>query len=202
MTGAEPLPPLTVQQKNTNLEIYTMIYLLLAEGFEEAEALVPLDILRRGGLDVKTVGITGRCVSGAHGITVTADVLPGDCTDAPELLILPGGMPGTANLDASPETDRLLSLVLSAGGRVGAICAAPSILGKRGLLRGREAVCYPGFEGALDGAIVATKSVVTSGSYTTAIGMGAAYAFGLELLSLLRGKEAAERVAVSAHIPR
>ena len=178
-----------------------MVYLLLADGFEEAEALVPLDILRRGGIDVKTVGITGKTVLGAHGIGVSADVQPRDCTDAPELLILPGGMPGTTNLDASPETERLLSLTLSSGGRVGAICAAPSILGKRGLLRGCEAVCYPGFEKYLEGAVIATKSVVTSGIYTTAIGMGAAYAFGLELLSLLKGKELAAEVARAAHIP-
>ncbi len=179
-----------------------MIYLLLAEGFEECEALVVLDVLRRGGLEVRTVGITGKTVRGAHKITVEADVLPKDCTDAPELLILPGGMPGTTNLDRSPETERLLSLTLSSGGRIGAICAAPSILGKRGLLRGCEAVCYPGFEKYLLGAVVATKSVVTSGVYTTAIGMGAAFAFALELLSLLRGAELADEVARTAHIPR
>ena len=179
-----------------------MIYLLLAEGFEETEALTVLDILRRGGLDACTVGITGKRVKGAHGITVEADLLPKSCTAAPELLILPGGMPGTANLDASPEVDRLLSLTLSSGGRIGAICAAPSILGRRGLLRGCEAVCYPGFEQQLLGAVIATKSVVTSGAYTTAIGMGAAFAFALELLSLLRGPELADEVARTAHIPR
>ena len=178
-----------------------MIYLLLADGFEEAEALVPLDILRRAELTVKTVGITGERITGAHGITVLSDLSPSECTEAPRLLILPGGMPGTTNLDASPETERLLSLTLSTGGRVGAICAAPSILGRRGLLRGCEAVCYPGFERYLDGAVIATKSVVTSGVYTTAVGMGAAYAFGLELLSLLKGPAAAEAVARAAHIP-
>lgn len=179
-----------------------MIYLLLAEGFEETEALVPLDILRRGNQKVLTVGITGRTVVGAHGIAVEADILPSEATEVPSLLILPGGMPGTTNLDASGETERLLSLTLASGGRVGAICAAPSILGKRGLLRGREAVCYPGFEQYLDGAVIATKSVVTSGEFTTAIGMGAAYAFGLELLTLLAGQETATAVALAAHIPQ
>ena len=178
-----------------------MVYMLLADGFEEAEALVPLDILRRGGARIKTVGITGKTVTGSHGITVEADLLPSEANETPTLLILPGGMPGTTNLDASPETERLLEKTLASGGRVGAICAAPSILGKRGLLRGCEAVCYPGFEKYLEGAVIATKSVVTSGSYTTAIGMGAAYAFGLELLSLLCGSERADEVARSAHIP-
>ena len=179
-----------------------MIYLLLAEGFEETEALAVLDILRRGDLEVKTVGITGKTVTGAHGIRVEADLLPHEANTAPELLVLPGGMPGTANLDASPEVDRLLSLTLSSGGRVGAICAAPSILGKRGLLRGCEAVCYPGFEEHLLGASLATKTVITSGAYTTAVGMGAALAFALELLSLLRGAELADKVASAAFIVR
>ena len=178
-----------------------MIYLLLADGFEETEALVPLDILRRGGLSVKTLGITGRTVTGAHGVTIEADAEPSECTEPPSLLILPGGMPGTTNLDASSETERLLSLTVASGGRVGAICAAPSILGRRGLLRGHEAVCYPGFEETLSGAVIATKAVVTSGIFTTAIGMGAAYAFGLELLRLLTDAETAETVARAAHIP-
>ena len=178
-----------------------MIYMLLAEGFEETEAFVPLDILRRGNQKILTVGMTGKRVVGAHGIAVEADILPSEASEAPDLLILPGGMPGTTNLDASSETERLLSLTLAGGGRVGAICAAPSILGKRGLLRGCEAVCYPGFEKYLDGAVVATKSVVTSGSFTTAIGMGAAYAFGLELLRLTKGDAVANDVARAAHIP-
>ena len=178
-----------------------MIYMLLAEGFEETEALVPLDILRRGNQKILTVGITGKRVVGAHGIVVEADILPSEASEAPDLLILPGGMPGTTNLDASSETERLLALTLAGGGRVGAICAAPSILGKRGLLRGREAVCYPGFEEYLLGAQVAIKPVVTSDVFTTAVGMGAAYAFGLELLTLLKGKEAVAQVAASAHIP-
>ena len=145
--------------------------------------------------------MTGRVVSGSHGIAVTADILPDEATLAPEMLILPGGMPGTTNLDAHPVTDLLLERTLSSGGRVAAICAAPSILGKRGLLRGREAVCYPGFEEHLLGAQVAIKPVVTSDVFTTAVGMGAAYAFGLELLTLLKGKETAAQVAASAHIP-
>ncbi len=177
------------------------VYLLLADGFEEVEALAALDILRRGGVEVKTVGITGRTVTGAHGISVRADIVPAAAGAPIKMLILPGGMPGTTNLDTSAETERLIGETLSGGGRIAAICAAPSILGRRGLLRGREAVCYPGFEGLLDGAILATKRVVTSDCYTTAVGMGAACEFGLELLSLLTDGETAERVARSAFIP-
>ncbi len=178
-----------------------MIYLLLADGFEECEALAPLDILRRASLEVKTVGITGRTVMGAHGIPVIADILPEEATETPVLLILPGGMPGTANLDKSPAVDELLSRTIAGGGRVGAICAAPSILGRRGLLRGREAVCFPGFEDTLIGAIPSLRRVVTSDIYTTAVGMGAAYEFGIELLTCLAGKETAETIAASAFLP-
>jgi 4-methyl-5(b-hydroxyethyl)-thiazole monophosphate biosynthesis len=117
--------------------------MLLADGFEEAEALVPLDILRRGGARIKTVGITGKTVTGSHGITVEADLLPSEANETPTLLILPGGMPGTTNLDASPETERLLEKTLASGGRVGAICAAPFILGRLGLLEGKRRPAIP-----------------------------------------------------------
>lgn len=171
-----------------------MIYLLLADGFEEVEALTPLDLLRRAGKEVRTVSITAsRTVCGAHGISVLADMTAEDVSlPCDELLILPGGMPGTTNLDASPLTDRLIKEVLSHGGRVGAICAAPLILGKRGLLAGRRAVCYPGFEDALKGATVLDTSVVTDGAFTTATGAGVAVLFGAELVSLLCGKDAAK----------
>ena len=173
-----------------------MIYMLLADGFEEIEALTPLDLLRRAGKEVRTVSITAsRTVCGAHGITVLADLTADELT-APcdELLVLPGGMPGTTNLDASPLTDRLIDEVLAHGGRIGAICAAPLILGKRGLLSGRRATCYPGFEGDLTGATVLDTSVVTDGAFTTATGAGVAVLFGGELVSLLCGKDTARRL--------
>lgn len=175
-------------------------YMLLADGFEEVEALGALDVLRRGGVDIKTVGITGKAVTGAHGVTVTADLLPSEADGEIALLVLPGGMPGTSNLDASPETDRLLAATLASGGHVGAICAAPSILGKRGLLRGREAVCYPGFEQTLSGASIPLRRVVTSDCFTTAVGMGAALDFGLELLRILSDEDTVRQVAGSAFI--
>ena len=111
-----------------------MIYMLLADGFEEIEALTPLDLLRRAGKEILTVSITNeRAVTGAHGITVLADLTKDELTHVcDEMLILPGGMPGTKNLDASPLTDRLIEEVLENGGRLAAICAAPMILGKIG----------------------------------------------------------------------
>ncbi len=167
-----------------------MIIVLFADGFEEIEALLPVDILRRGGLDVKTVGINGKTVVGSHGIKLICDadageINPNDVTMA----IFPGGMPGAVNLDASEFTDKIISAVIGNGGRLAAICAAPLVLGRRGLLEGKEATCYPGFENELKGAILSDKSVVTDGSITTARGMGVALEFAEELLSLCIGKE-------------
>ena len=169
-----------------------MIYLLLADGFEEVEALTPLDLLRRAGKNVCTVSITNeRAVRGAHGITVLADLTAEEIVDpCDEMLILPGGMPGTRNLDAAPITDRLLGEILTHGGHVAAICAAPLILGKRGLLKGKRATCYPGFEAELCGAECLSVPFVTDGNITTATGAGAAVAFGGELVRILCGEEA------------
>ena len=171
-----------------------MIYLLLADGFEEVEALTPLDLLRRAGKEVYTVSITeDRAVRGAHGSTVLADLSLSEVRDeCDEMLILPGGMPGTANLDASPLTDRLLSEVTSHGGIVAAICAAPLILGRRGLLQGKKAVCYPGFEKELLGAEVLSISVAVDGNIITATGAGVAVLFGGVLVEALCGREAAK----------
>ena len=178
-----------------------MILLLLADGFEETEALVPLDLLRRAKRDARTVGITGKTAVGAHGIPVTADLLPREVKGKIDLLILPGGMPGAKNLDESPDVDRLIEQTLADGGRFAAICAAPMILGHRGLLEGKRAVCFPGFESELRGAVVTKSRVETDGNVTTAVGMGAAYEFGLELISLLSGRDAAESVRRSSLIP-
>ena len=178
-----------------------MIYLLLADGFEETEALVPLDLLRRAKLDVKTVGITGKTVTGSHGIAVAADISPRDAKEKIDALILPGGMPGTKNLDASRDVDRLIEKTLSDGGRLAAICAAPLVLGRRGLLSGKRAVCFPGFENELTGATVTKNRVESDGNVTTAVGMGAAYEFGLELIARLAGRDAALSVGRSSLVP-
>jgi 4-methyl-5(b-hydroxyethyl)-thiazole monophosphate biosynthesis len=195
-----------------------MIYMFLAPGFEEVEALAPLDLLRRAGLAVTTVAVTApdteHAVQGSHGITVLADmstaafrryVLWGE-SDAPieaaetieaaeiiEAVILPGGMPGTTNLDASPEVDAALALAHGQGAYLCAICAAPLVLGKRGYLAGKRATCYPGFEDYLTGAEVGGK-VIRDGRFITAAGMGVAQEFGLELVSALVSPEKAAEI--------
>ena len=149
-----------------------MVYMFLAEGFEEVEALCPLDLLRRAGVEVQTVGIGGMLVTGAHGITVTADISEEAfiaCQDiSPEMIILPGGMPGSLNLDASPTIDAAIKATVTANGYLCAICAAPLILGRRGLLKGRRATCYPGFEDELTGAIDVGGRVIHDGKIITA----------------------------------
>ncbi len=162
-----------------------MIAVLLADGFEEIEALTPVDMLRRAGVDVKTVGTCGKVVVGAHKIPVICDI-DGSELDLSKvsLAIFPGGMPGSLNLDASPLTDRVINAVLENGGRLAAICAAPLVLGRRGLLEGKRCTCYHGFEGELKGGIITDKAVVTDGNITTANGMEAALEFAKELVRL------------------
>lgn len=172
-----------------------MVYMFLADGFEETEALAPLDILRRGGVEVQTVGVTGGYITGAHGITVKADILPPIALkDNTEAVILPGGGVGTQNLDASVLVKEAVQSAYSSGKLICAICAAPSVLGKMGLLRGKKATCYPGFEKYLDGAELSEANVAESGNVITANGMGAAMDFGFAVLARLRGADKAEEV--------
>ena len=172
-----------------------MVYMFLADGFEETEALAPLDILRRGGVEVQTVGVTGGYVTGAHGITVKADILPPIALkDNTEAVILPGGGVGTQNLDASVLVKEAVQSAYSSGKLICAICAAPSVLGKMGLLRGKKVTCYPGFEKYLDGAELSEANVAESGNVITANGMGAALDFGFAVLARLRGADKAEEV--------
>ena len=176
-----------------------MIIVLLADGFEEIEALTPVDMLRRAGLDVKTVGMNGKIVCGSHKIPVICDLEPNEVDkDAVSMVIFPGGMPGSLNLDAHPFTDEIISSVTEKGGRLAAICAAPLVLGRRGLLKGKKATCYPGFEKELTGATALTDAVVTDGNITTSRGMGTALAFAKELVALMKGKD--EAAALSAAI--
>lgn len=174
-----------------------MIYMFLADGFEEVEALTPLDLLRRAGAEIATVGIQGSTATGSHGITVACDITADEMDlSAADMLILPGGMPGSKNLDACEYVDRAIAEVHEKGGRLAAICAAPFILGRRGLLVGKHAVCYPGFEGELRGAVISEKAgVVTDGNITTAKGMGVAFEFGIELVRALYGEEKAKAVS-------
>ena len=174
-------------------EVTVMVYMFLAEGFEEIEALCPLDLLRRAGVDVKTVGISSKTICGAHGISVIADMVESEMQsfDA-DMIILPGGMPGTLNLDASKTVHKAIDPAIKNGSYIAAICAAPSILGGLGILRGKEAICYPGFEEKLLGAKISDTRVVVDGKVITAAGMGVALDFGLVLVELLCGKEKAE----------
>ena len=133
-----------------------MYYLFLAQGFEETEAMAPLDIMRRADIEVYTVGVGAKVITGAHNIPVVADVI--DCEVAPdkdcEGIILPGGMPGTLNLEKAASVQKFIDYCAKNNKLIGAICAAPSILGHRGLLDGKNAVCFPGFEEQLGDAKV------------------------------------------------
>ena len=167
-----------------------MIYMFLANGFEEVEALCPLDLLRRAGLSVTTVGVGGDMIVGAHGIAVQADIPDTMYRDSkPEMVILPGGTPGTNHLDQSRTVESALRAASSNGAYLAAICAAPMVLGKRGYLEGKRATCFPGFEEFLAGAAATGESVVTDGRVITAKGMGVALEFGLALVAALCGDE-------------
>ena len=172
-----------------------MVYMFLANGFEEIEALCPLDLLRRAGVEVTTVGIGSDTLMGSHGIPVIADIPEGMFADSnPEMIILPGGMPGAKNLDESRTVDMALSAASRKGAFIAAICAAPMVLGHRGLLADKEAICFPGFEKELTGAKISRKRVVRDVNIITAAGMGVALEFGLELVAALKGRDVAENL--------
>ena len=182
-----------------------MIIEFLADGFEDVEALAPLDLLRRAGDEVITVSLNDEnTATSSHNVTYTTDKKLSDLNDLaalPEMIILPGGMPGAKNLRACPQVCGLVMNVLGNGGHIAAICAAPFILGELGFLNGVKCTCFPGFEKKLTGGIVADTSdggkVVTDGQFTTASGMGMAIRFGIELVSVLHGKETAEKMQKS-----
>lgn len=168
--------------------------IFIAEGFEETEALVPYDILRRGGVDAKLVTITADAkVKGAHGAIIEAQEQIASSMSQADLLMLPGGMPGTLNLGACALLRDVIAEAAGKGKVIAAICAAPSVLGQLGLLNGRKATCYPGFE-AKTGAKCEGERVVKDGNFITGIGPGASYEFGLALLAELEGEGAAKEV--------
>lgn len=174
-------------------------FLFLAEGFEEIEALTAVDVLRRAGISVKTVSITSALqVTGAHGVSVTADLLYDNTLFAsPAWLILPGGMPGATNLyEYAPLQGLLRKQAQSAGGRIAAICAAPAVvLGQNGLLSGRKATCYPGFEGMLEGAEYVDVPVTVDDKFVLGNGPANAMAWALNIVKEEKGLEEAEKVA-------
>ena len=173
-----------------------MVYLFLADGFEEIEALYTLDLLRRANIDVLTVGVTGKVANGSHKIPVVCDI---DCASLPynsdfDMIILPGGMPGSTNLDKAECVEKYIKLALENDKLICAICAAPFILGKRGILKGKNATCFPGFENQLEGATVVDAGVVRDGNIITGRAMGSAHEFALTVLEALQGKEAADKM--------
>ncbi len=173
------------------------VYMFLANGFEDVEALIPLDVLRRGGVDVKTVSITGSLVAeSAHGVRVEADLMfeTADVEDA-DLLMLPGGMPGASNLNDHEGVKEALLAQAQAGKLVSAICAAPLVLGGLGLLKGKRATCYPGFEETLTGAEYTAELVTVDGNIVTGEGPAAAFPYAYTLLAMLTDEQTARGVA-------
>ncbi len=173
------------------------VYMFLADGFEEIEGLTAVDILRRGGIEIKMVSVTGKLgITGSHGIALQADCLfeETDFSDG-TMFVLPGGQPGTNSLKAHAELGKLLTEAKAAGKWVCAICAAPTVLGGLGLLRGERAVCFPGCEDALEGAEVGTEPVAVSGHVITSRGMGTAMPFALALLEALTDADTASEMA-------
>ena len=172
-----------------------MVYLFLADGFEEVEALTPLDILRRAQIPVKTVGVGTNRPCGAHQIIVEADISTADL-DFYNMtaVILPGGMPGTLNLEKSDVVQDALSRAMENNLTVAAICAAPSILGHKGYLEGKIATCFPGFEKDLFGTEVIDQAIVWDGNILTARGAGVALDFALALVSRLASEEKSKEI--------
>ena len=173
-----------------------MVYVLLAPGFEEAEALVPVDMLRRANIETATVSITGEPVPGSHGVTVLADVTLDDVDlSRADMIVLPGGGPGYKNLGKEPRVEQLVRKAAEKDLWVAAICAAPTLLGRWGLLEGKNAVCYPGMEEGLTGAQPQMdQGVVVAGKVITGRAAGSAFDFGLTLVETLAGKEESDKV--------
>ena len=180
------------------------LYVLLADGFEEMEAIAPIDLMRRAGIDVATVGVTGKDVTGSHGIIVRADREPDEVSPANmQMLVLPGGTAGVDNLALSAKALELVAYACDNNIMVSAICAAPGLLAGAGALKGRRAVVYPGLEPKLEagGAIPQPGvRVVQDENFLTAQAAGSAVEFGLGIITRIKGWEAAEKVRAAIHL--
>jgi len=167
--------------------------IVLAEGFEEIEAITPLDVLRRAGIEVILAGLSGTLVRGSRGVTVQADVLLKDQKELPDILILPGGGPGSKNLASSPDVAEWVKKMNAAKKWIGAICAAPAlVLAPTGILDGRRATCYPGCEEKFSSSVVfSDERVVVDGNVVTSRAPGSAMEFALKLVELTCGRERA-----------
>ena len=172
-----------------------MIYVMLAEGFEETEALCTLDVLRRAKLEAKTVGVAGQEVTGSHGICVKADLTADQMDlDKMDMVVLPGGLPGTYNLEASEAVQRALDNAWTNQKYIAAICAAPSILAHKGMLDNKTATCNPGFAEHLSQANCTGAPVEQDGKIITARGAGVSVQFGLKIVQALLGEKAMQQV--------
>lgn len=172
-----------------------MIYMFLADGFEEIEAIATLDVLRRANISVETVSIDKKEVKGAHNIKIITDKDINEISKQDiDGIILPGGMPGTLNLENSAKVQELITYAYKNGKLIGAICAAPSILGHMGLLQDKKATCFPGFEKDLFGAEVTSESVVREENIITAKGAGVAIDFGAEIVSYIKDSITADNL--------
>ena len=174
-----------------------MVYMLLGTGFEETEAIAPLDLLRRAGVEVKTVGINGKIIYGSHKIGVEADLELKDLEISDlEMVILPGGLGGVASIRASKEAMDVVRYAYENGKYTAAICAGPTVLSDLGICDGKNATCYPGCEDGMGKAIMADNaSAVIDGKVITGTSAGCAVPFGLALISVLKGQEEADRIA-------
>lgn len=172
-----------------------MVYIFLADGFEEMEAMVPRDILKRGGVEVLTVGVTGDLVTSAYGLKIKTDVtIESVDIDDIEGIVLPGGMPGTLNLKNNQKLLEIVKYSFEKRLLIGAICAAPSILGNMNILKNKSACCYPGFEKELIGANILNESVAIDQNIITSRGPGTAIHFGFALLSYLKREDILKNV--------
>lgn len=173
-----------------------MIYVFLANGFEEMEALAPIDCLRRAGKQVTIVAVGGAAIRSSHGVNIIPDLTEQEIRldDGVEMIVLPGGMPGTLNLENSEQVQRAIAYCTAHDKWIAAICAAPSILGHLGLLEGKKATCFEGFEAQLKGADVTGEPVCVDGKIVTARGAGVALQFGLKLTELLCGDAAYKKL--------
>ena len=173
-----------------------MVYMLLGTGFEETEAIAPLDLLRRAGVSVATVGINGKIIKGSHGIGVEADIEISemDLTDL-DMIVLPGGLGGVASIKASQAALDAVRFAWENGKFVAAICAGPTILAQLGITDGRSATCYPGCETQMGSANMVQAAAVTDGKVITGTSAGCAIPFGLALIAALKGQDAAETIA-------
>ena len=172
-----------------------MVYIFLADGFEEIEALTQIDYLRRAGIDIISVGIGGERIKGAHGIEVTADITEDEMTDNDlEMIILPGGLGGVDGIKSRKSAVEMIRRCAENDVYIAAICAAPTILAQMGLLEGRRAVCYPSMSDELDGCLACSDRVAIDGKFITSIAAGASEEFSFVLIEVLLGKASAEKV--------